>query len=58
MTTQSSVSARVRRTREIFDILMKLEAMIEEEIEFDFFLYHSYEQKQLSSQCNYIRDTY
>ena len=36
---------------------MKLEAMMEEEIEFDFFLYHSYEQKQLSSQCNYIRDT-
>ena len=53
MTTQSSVSARVRRTREIFDILMKLEAMIEEEIEFDFFLYHSYEQKQLSSQSYY-----
>ena len=32
---------------------MKLEAMIEEEIEFDFFLYHTYEQKQLSSQSYY-----
>ena len=39
--------------RVFFDILMKLEAMIEEEIEFDFFLYHSYEQKQLSSQSYY-----